>query len=187
MIHYEPMVVHSMENNGWSVTFHCETKSSIEWNGEMFKLEQFHFHSQSEHTIEGKRFPLEMHLVHKSNEGKLLVLGILFDNEVYNPILGELWKDPPDIYHKKKTSLEIDVSQLIDLDQGFFFYEGSLTTPPFTEGVVWILQNKIAMVSEAQVDAYRAIFRKETYRELQPASSNSVVFPEWIDQRPFNS
>ncbi len=176
-VRYEGTEISTVENNGWSILFHCKGKNQIITDKKVYDLNQFHFHSQSEHTFNGKRYLLEMHLVHQAENGNFLVLAILFSvGKPNSEFQDNFWSTLPSIDEKKTYGMKIDLLKLIDLEEGFFKYDGSLTTPPYTEGVTWIIQNKLQTISETQVKRYREIFLKETYREIQTVHPNSVTF-----------
>lgn len=186
LIEYENTKVEKLENNGWSILFHCQGENYFRFKEISYRLSQFHFHSMSEHTFEGVRFPMELHLVHESIGGDLLVFGILFDYGPENDVLKKLWMKLPDRNITFEDKIPIDLNQVINLNEGFFVYSGSLTTPPFTENVKWIVQKNIARLSEAQVQQYRAIFGKETFRETQEGPPKSVVFSSQVKIQSFD-
>lgn len=117
-----------------------------------YKPLQFHVHAPSEHALNGELFDLEMHIVHQSADGELAVLGFFFtaDNDTESPFLADLLAKIPS---GSGVGLDdLDLKDLLDtnIDGHFFSYDGSLTTPPCTEGVKWtVVENAIDM-SEAQ-------------------------------------
>lgn len=145
-------------DNGHTVQINPGEGGSIEINGEKFDLLQFHFHSPSEHTVDGKSFPLEMHLVHKNAAGQLAVVGILFNEGEENSTIATLWKSMP---HEENHEMEvaggmIDPTTLLPEDKTFFSYDGSLTTPPCSEGVKWQVMVSPMTVSAEQVEAFKS-------------------------------
>ena len=128
----------------------------VEWNGSdvivngvKYKLLQFHFHWKSEHTINGKYFPLEMHLVYKAID-ELLVLGILFDIDDNNEnIFLEqfIHKIPDDENSSEEFLLKYPGGNIVEA----WTYDGSLTTPPYLEGVKWFISKEIKMISSKQM------------------------------------
>jgi carbonic anhydrase len=123
-------------NNSHAIEFEYEAGSSIELNGTAYELKQFHFHEQSEHTIDGKRYPLAVHLVHQSEAGAYVVIGVLFKAGSESSFLANFSDNLPAIkdeeYHVSDTLNAID---LIPVNAGYYNYRGSLTTPPCSETV----------------------------------------------------
>lgn len=144
-------------NNGHTIQVQNSSRSSIQVEGDSYALAQFHFHSPSEHTVGGRSYPLEMHLVHKNEAGKLAVVGLLFENGPDNPILQSIWQSVPPAVNQLNTvaGVSLDISSMLSLDRGYVRYGGSLTTPPCTEGVSWFVLNQTHYVSEAQTAAFR--------------------------------
>lgn len=127
---------------------HCST---ITYYGERYHMIQAHFHSPSEHHIDGKEFPLEMHLVHTSENGDaLLVLGILFEVGNFNEDVQKLLDSAI-----KMNKQVVDFPHFVQPGAGLCTYEGSLTTPPCTEGVHWLISNTVIQASLKQVGMYR--------------------------------
>ncbi|KAL3692167.1 hypothetical protein R1sor_005818 [Riccia sorocarpa] len=121
-------------------------------------LEQFHFHAPSEHTIDGVRFPLEMHLVHKSETGELAVIGIPFAYGEENEFLATFWDKLPLLTGSNPSNnlTYVDVREpYVHLRPAYARYKGSLTTPPCTEGVTWsVILGEANTVSKKQVETY---------------------------------
>ena len=124
--------------------------------GTRFELEQFHFHHPSEHTLDGAHYPLEVHFVHHGPTGALLVLGVLVTEGAPNPALRVLFDHLP--HGHDATRLSIDPELLIPADRHYLTYDGSLTTPPCTEGVTWIVLATPITASAAQIQAFSALF-----------------------------
>jgi carbonic anhydrase len=120
-----------------------------------FYLAQFHFHSPSEHTIDGKSYDLEVHYVHRSNSGRLGVMGVLYkvgdESEDLKPIIENL-----DQLEEVDDEVEIETTILYPTFGGsFWHYSGSLTAPPCTEGVNWFISQKILTLSQSQLSAIK--------------------------------
>ncbi len=141
--------------------------STVTYYGERYHMLQAHFHSPSEHHINGADYPLEMHLVHKSEKGDaLLVLGILFKLGNYSEDV-QLLFEAADAQGKRV----VQFPKFLDVNAGLCTYEGSLTTPPCTEGVHWLLSNHHPVVSLEQVGKYRAqVQEKINNRPVQPVA-----------------
>ncbi|KAK9124125.1 hypothetical protein Sjap_013727 [Stephania japonica] len=149
----------TLKNRGHDIMLQWDGDAgSIEINGEEFELRQLHWHSPSEHTINGNRFDLEAHLVHVSADNRTAVIGVMYDIGRSDPLLSELEE-------KIRTSLAgdktienvgvIDPRHVRIVGRKYYKYLGSLTTPPCREGVIWIINRKIMTVSREQVTASR--------------------------------
>jgi carbonic anhydrase len=126
--------------------------------GQRYDLTQFHFHSPSEHTVDGKPAAAEMHLVHAAAGGELAVIGVLIDAGVRNSRFDPIWKHlPAQAGPAQKLDQTINVADLLPSDPRTFRYTGSLTTPPGTEGVHWNLMVEPVTVSQAQIDELRQV------------------------------
>jgi carbonic anhydrase len=103
-------------------------------DGLQFELKQFHFHSPSENTIDGKSFPLEAHLVHADKTGQLAVVSVVFDLGPANPAVGAAWAQMPKTEGKTELPVKVSANGLPPADRDYYRHNGSLTTPPCTEG-----------------------------------------------------
>ncbi len=169
-------------NNGHTVQVKNTAAASVTIAGVKYDLAQFHFHSPSEHTIGGKQFDLEMHLVHKSADGQTVVVGLMFTKGHENKVLKPIWDAFPTTVSETPTTIpnvSIDVAALLAGDLKFEHYDGSLTVPPCTEGVGWYVLEVPAKggleVSGDQVDRYRALMHGPTNRPPQPINGRTVV------------
>ncbi|WP_245721747.1 carbonic anhydrase [Nocardia crassostreae] len=139
-----------------------------------FRLAQFHFHLPGEHTVDGVGSVMELHLVHKSETGAAAVLGILLQQgagaSVFDPVLADIPGRPG----AKVTTGPIDLRAFVPADTSHFRYQGSLTTPPCSEGVAWTVLRAPVAVSAAVVDRYRAVF-PHSNRPVQPLNGRTVI------------
>ena len=147
--------------------------SRLELDGESYALEQLHFHTPSEHRVAGRRFPLEMHLVHQSDSGRFLVVGVLFDTGSPNAFLERLLRDAPLDEGRIDRDEPIDVGVLFREPAHFFAYDGSFTTPPYTEGVRWLILQRRPEVSADQV-VRLLVLEGGNAREVQPLGQRIV-------------
>jgi carbonic anhydrase len=174
-----PLVV---VNNGHAIQVKNTAAASVTIDNVKYDLAQFHFHSPSEHTIGGKSFDMEMHLVHKSADGKLAVIALLFTKGAENQILKPLWASMPSAASEDPTTVDnvsIDVARLYPNEMKFEHYEGSLTTPPCTESVSWFVLEPPAHggleMSAEQISRYQALMHGPTNRPVQPLNGRTVV------------
>lgn len=155
--HYESTPVEII-NNGHAIQVNYVPGSHILLDGERFDLLQFHFHSPSEHHIKGRAYSAEMHLVHKSASGGLAVLGVLIDQGAYNAKFEPVWKNlPAEPGPAQRINAVINVADLLPNDPRTYRYDGSLTTPPGTEGVRWCLMTELVTLSPEQIADFRKI------------------------------
>lgn len=162
-------------NNGHTIEFEYEGGSYLTLNGQSYELLQFHFHAGSEHTIRGKQYPLEVHLVHRhAATNQLAVIGVFFTKGRPNPFLdnfmGHLPHDEDDHYSSEH---HVDAEDLLPANRSYFTYSGSLTTPPCSEIVTWIVMEKPVFASEEQLDAFADILH-DNYRPVQPINGRVI-------------
>lgn len=161
-------------DNGHSIQFNVDAGSFLNHNSNSYQLKQFHFHSTSEHQLSGKSFPLEMHLVHQDATGSLAVLGVLFKEGKENPMFKKLFSKLPT--EKMKPMMDpafiYTASVLVPAKLHHYMYEGSLTTPPCTEGVKWFVLNTPVELSKAQIDQFKALYSKNN-RPIQPTNGRA--------------
>ncbi|WP_417318422.1 carbonic anhydrase [Emcibacter sp.] len=154
-------------NNGHTIQLNYEPGSTLMSEGREYELLQFHFHSPSEHTIEGRHFPLEVHLVHKDDSGKLAVVGVMFREGQENPDLAALWNHMPENANTGYVSSDlVNASNLLPSNLSFVRYNGSLTTPPCSEGVRWHVVAEPLEASAAQIDKFLSVVQ-ENNRPIQ--------------------
>ena len=127
--------------------------SSISIDDHRYALIEFHVHTPSEHVIAGEHYPMEIQLVHKDAEGKLAVIGVMYDQGASSKALSPVWSKWP-AKHDVETKLgkALDPSQLLPENRTVFRYQGSLTTPPCSEGVVWNVMRRPMTDSRASID-----------------------------------
>ena len=162
-------------NNGHTVQVNLSTGNSIDVDGRTYHLVQFHFHAPSEHTVRGKHAAAEMHLVHQASDGRLAVVGVLIEEGAEHEALAPLWNLLP---REKGASIApeflVSVSDLLPKDRRTIRYDGSLTTPPGTEGVRWSLMVEPITLSSAQLEVLTGICQNNN-RPVQPLHNRTVV------------
>jgi carbonic anhydrase len=140
------------------------------------RLKQFHFHAPSENRIGGKQFPLEGHLVHADKDGNLAVVAVMFQEGAANPMLTKLWgKMPAKAGDKSALETGLSVTQLLPADRDYYRFNGSLTTPPCSEGVWWLVLKKPASASKSQVEQFSKTIGFANNRPIQPANARPVL------------
>ena len=167
--------VMDLVDNGHTVQITNDMPMSTEVGGIHYEMVQFHFHAPSEHTIDGEHAPLEAHFVHKSAAGELAVIGILVEvgahDVLWEPIIASLPDGPGDDRHVE--GLDLDMNELRPLPRRYYRYEGSLTTPPCSEGVQWIVMAEKRQISSAQMDAMVSHLH-DNNRPVQPLGSRKI-------------
>ena len=162
--------------NGHAVQVNYRPGSTVSIDGHIFELKQFHFHTPSENTIDGKHFPMEAHFVHADKNGNLAVLALMFEEGANNPELDKILQ----VLSKKegedrKLLHPANASALMPMDVDYYRYNGSLTTPPCSEGVVWIVFKKTVTASPAQIRAIRDEIGHPNNRPVQPINARVIL------------
>ncbi|NJK80366.1 MAG: carbonic anhydrase family protein [Chloroflexaceae bacterium] len=161
-------------NNGHTIELEYEPGSTLTFNGQTYELVQFHFHNPSEHTLTGEASPLEAHLVHRDNNGNLAVIGVFLMLGEANPFLAQFWDALPAAAGETEVEGEINVRDLLPEDLSYHTYTGSLTTPPCSEGVRWLVLRDTVTISQEQVDAFTAIYSGNA-RPVQPLNDRDLL------------
>ncbi|MGH8700384.1 MAG: carbonic anhydrase [Burkholderiales bacterium] len=165
-----------MVNNGHTVQVNYAVGSSLTVDGRTFELRQFHFHAPSENKVSGKQFPLEGHLVHADKDGNLAVVAVMFQEGAANALLAKLWeKMPAKAGDRNALPAGLSVSQMLPADRDYYRFNGSLTTPPCSEGVWWLVVKKPMTVSKAQVDQFSKAVGFANNRPVQPVYARPVL------------
>lgn len=163
-------------NNGHTVQVNYAAGSSITVDGIQFDLKQFHFHAPSENHINGKSYAMEAHLVHADREGNIAVIALMFEEGGENKALSKIWKSMPQNGGEKNAlPAPFDIAQLLPSNHDHYRFNGSLTTPPCTEGVRWLVIKKPLSVSKEQVAAFSHIMHHPNNRPLQPVGARLVL------------
>lgn len=163
-------------NNGHTIQVNADEGSAITYNEITYNLLQFHFHHPSEHTVNGEAAPMEIHFVHQDpNSGNLAVVGVMLtesdaDNEAYAAIFDHL---PAEISEATASDLVISLDALLPEDRTYFTYQGSLTTPPCSEIVRWLLLENPVELSAEQIAAFGEIFEANA-RPVQPLNNRDL-------------
>ena len=144
-------------DNGHTIQVTVDEGSTFTFAGKTYSLKQFHFHTPSEHTIDGKNLPLEMHMVHQSDDKALAVVSILFEEgKVPNENIAKIVANLPGAKGESKhiTDANLDLQVHLPKDNQAYHYIGSLTTPPCSEDVQWLVLRETKKVTVDQVAAF---------------------------------
>ena len=173
--HYRPTPLHIIDN-GHSIQVDVEPGSFLRIGEKSYQLVQFHFHHPSEERINGKAAEMVAHLVHRDSEGALAVVAVLLNRGQANDMVETLWKHLP----KQKeheldfSAVKIDPAKLLPADHSYFTYTGSLTTPPCTEGVRWIVLKSPSSLSKGEIATFAAHYPNDA-RPVQKLNGRKVV------------
>jgi len=171
--HYRPTPA-SIIDNGHTLQVNFEPGSTIDIDRHTYALVQFHFHTPSEHSIAGEHYPLELHLVHKDVDGKLAVIGVLFDAGAESKVLPSLWAQwPRKVDTAAKLPRPFDPSLLLPDNRKVFRYSGSLTTPPCSEGVVWNVMRRTLSDTRGHIDEFIKRYPLNA-RDIQPLNERKI-------------
>ncbi len=179
-LHYGEVRV-DLTDNGHTVLVPTAGGSYAVVGGERYFLFQIHFHAPSEHTIDGREHPMEIHLVHRTRAQQLFVLGVPVASGAPNAALAALFAHLPERGHLT-ADLRFDPRALLPTDRAALRYRGSLTTPPCSEPVEWAVLTSPITVSEAQLAAFRAI-HDGNRRPPRPAFARRVRPARVLDAR----
>ena len=162
-------------NNGHTIQVNYGSGSSISIGNKKYELIQFHFHSPSEHKLNGKIYDMEAHLVHKGEDGKLAVVAVFMEEGKGNDFIKTLWSNFPKEVGKEHavTDMKINANQLLPKHTIYYTYSGSLTVPPCSEIVNWFVLKTPIEVSKTQVEKFTSIIKKSA-RPIQPLHGRVV-------------
>ncbi len=161
-------------DNGHTVQVNVAAGNFIEVTGKRFELLQFHFHRPSEERVDGKQFDMVAHLVHKDLEGRLAVVAVLLERGSAQQVIQSVWNNLPlERGEEQAASTPIDLNQLLPSERGYFTYMGSLTTPPCSEGVLWMVMKNPVSVSAEQIGVFARLYPMNA-RPIQSASGRMI-------------
>jgi carbonic anhydrase len=162
MLHYRQSS-EKIVNMGHTIQIEYQAGSTVEYDGHAYELKQFHFHTPSEHLVDGITYPMEMHMVHQRKEKDstaltdYLVIGVWFkETKADNPFINEFLDAVPDqeggVNEVKGGSVDVNdlFKQAPSLE--YYHYNGSLTTPPYSESVTWLIVKHIFEASSRQIE-----------------------------------
>ena len=164
-------------NNGHTIQVNFEHGSIITIDGKEFELKQFHFHTPSENQINGKNFPLEGHFVHLDNEGNITVVAVMFDeSKKDNDLLEKIWNAMPTEEAKKPFVISAnDLKAILPDNKSYYRFDGSLTTPPCSEGVRWLVLKESVKLSHHEVEEFLHVMHHSNNRNVQKINARKVL------------
>ena len=162
---------HSIQQNVKPGSFFTITGRDVR-----YQLKQFHFHSPSEHKIKGRSYAMELHFVHVSDDGALAVVGVMIDEGEEHPVLNQLWSwMPENAGDTIEQAIGIEETNLLPPTREYFAYSGSLTTPPCSEGVVWVVLKTPIEASAEQIARFKERVGPATNRPVQPHNARLIL------------
>jgi carbonic anhydrase len=161
-------------DNGHTVQVDVGTGNAISVLGRRYELQHFHFHRPSEERIAGRQFAMVAHLVHQADDGRLAVVAVLLEQGRAHPIVQAVWNNLPlDRGEDVAARTNLDLAALLPEDRSYFTYMGSLTTPPCSEGVLWMVMRQPVSVSPEQIDIFARLYPMNA-RPIQQASGRLI-------------
>ena len=161
-------------DNGHTVQVNVAPGNFVGVGGRRYELLQFHFHRPSEERIAGRQFAMVVHLEHRSADGRLAVVAVLLDEGPAHPLVQLVWNNLPLEKHEEQAApMPLDPASLLPNDRRYYTYMGSLTTPPCTEGVLWMVMKQPVTLSPEQAAIFGRIYPMNA-RPVQPGSGRLV-------------
>jgi len=161
-------------DNGHTVQVDVAAGNSIEVQGRRYELQQFHFHRPSEERIDGRQFDMVAHLVHKAADGRLAVVAVLLEAGSGHPVVQAVWNNLPlEKGEPVAARANLDLTRLLPEDRGYYTYMGSLTTPPCSEGVLWMVMRRPVPVSAEQIGIFARLYPMNA-RPIQSAAGRLI-------------
>lgn len=147
-------------NNGHTIQVDVQGENTLVVRGSRYRLVQFHFHTPAEEQINGKRAAMVAHLVHRNDEGQLAVVAVLLEPGAANPMIDKVWTYMP-LDAKDRVRMPpglLNLNELLPADQRYYQFMGSLTTPPCSEGVLWMVLKSPMQISAAQLKLFTQLY-----------------------------
>jgi carbonic anhydrase len=162
-------------NNGHTVQLNFSSANTFHADGKKYYLKQIHFHTPSENQIDGKSYPMEAHLVHTSSTGQLAVVGVLFEEGADNNVLNKLLRNLPE-NEGDKNDLKSEVLgyEILPVSKEYYKFNGSLTTPPCSEGVKWFVLRTPVEISSSQLKDFMDVMPKNN-RPIQNINARTIL------------
>jgi carbonic anhydrase len=165
-----------ISNNGYTVLANFKSGNFMVVDSIMYQMTQVRFHTPSENTIMGKSFPLEAQFEHVDPEGNIAILVVMFEEGPENKAVAKLWKQMPKTKGQTKAlQANLLAGELMPRKKEYYRYSGSLTTPPCSEGVIWVVMKSTMTASASQIEAFKKVMRHDNNRPVQPLNGRIVI------------
>ncbi|MBT4989228.1 MAG: carbonic anhydrase family protein [Rickettsiales bacterium] len=163
-------------NNGETIKIKYNSDSYLKIGASIYKLVQFHFHTPSEHHINGVAHPMVIHLVHTNADGDIAVLAVFIEEGEANSTISTILNNVPDTKHKvvRLDNVEINASDLLPINGSHYQFSSSLTTPPCSENVLWNILKDPITLSKEQIDKFISIMG-DNARPIQPLNDRKII------------
>ena len=171
--HYAGAAVRA-RNNGHTVYLDYAGSDSIDIDGRRYQLQGIHYHAPGEHLLDGRDFAAELHLVHGDRGGDLAVVGLLFRTGEASPLIQNLLDVAPEAGRSASLSPGPSAADYVPTRLDFYSYDGSLTTPPCTEGVRWVVMQQIGTISEIQARELQKLSGGPNNRPVQSLRQRQI-------------
>ena len=163
-------------NNGHTIQVDFAAGNTLAIDNTMFSLQQMHFHAPSENQIAGQSFPMEAHFVHADAQGNLLVVALMFREGEPNSALNKVWAAmPPNAGPARPLPSAVTPLAFMPKALSYYRFSGSLTTPPCSEGVRWLVLKTPVSASKAQIEAFEHTITHHNNRPVQPLNGRVVI------------
>ena len=174
---YSLLVAEDIINNGHTIQVNIRSGGTIKVDDQTFELKQFHFHTPSENMVNSNSYPLEVHFVHANDEGELAVVALFYQpgqaNLALNPLLKHIPMNSGD--SKRLGAKDVELFERSKTIKNYIRYNGSLTTPPCTEGVRWIVMRAMPSISRQQLDVFQRALKHPNNRPVQPLNARLII------------
>ena len=174
---YSLLVAEDIVNNGHSIQVNIRSGGTVKIDDKKFELKQFHFHTPSENMVNGKSYPLEVHFVHVNDANELAVVALLYqpgqDNLALNPLLKNIPMNAGD--SKRLGAKDVELFERSKTLKNYVRFNGSLTTPPCTEGVRWIVMRAMPSISRKQLNVFQQALKHPNNRPIQPLNARMII------------
>jgi carbonic anhydrase len=163
-------------NNGHTVQVNYVSGSKISVDGHEFELKQYHFHAPSENHINGTSYPMEAHLVHSDKGGNLAVIAVMFIEGNRNESLAQAWAHMPEKAGDKHSLFSnVAAEGILPSNRDYYRYNGSLTTPPCSEGVRWLVMKEPVTALKSQIKEFAHVMHHPNNRPVQAVNARAVL------------
>jgi carbonic anhydrase len=175
------LFIHGKEtitNTGHGVQLNFDAQEGMTYAGKHYHLVQFHFHTPAENILDNKTFPMEIHFVNQSDDGDIAVLGVFIEKGAENPVLNEIIKNIPTTEKVPVTikGVRVNPIDLIPGNKNYYQFSGSLTTPPCTEGLAWLVLKGTITASAQQIASFKAVSHGANARPIQPLNKRKIFY-----------
>lgn len=161
-------------DNGHTIQANVAGWNSMQVMGRRFKLVQFHFHTPPEEAINGRQYDMVVHLVHKDTQDRLAVVAVLVEGGVRQPAIQAVLNNLPlERNVEVAGSADLDLAQILPTDRRYFTYMGSLTTPPCSEDVLWVVMKQPVQATSDQINLFSRLYPMNA-RPIQASAGRTI-------------